>query len=61
MRKNVTIFTYWVKNKLKEEGFEPFLEVPNKKHPQYRCWKYENTPEFREALTKVSKEGRDEF
>lgn len=59
-KKNViTIFTYWVRDALREYGFEPFVEAPNRKHPQFMCWKYKDTPEFRQALSQISKRGRN--
>lgn len=50
------VFALWIKQRLKELGFEPILEMDNFKNPGYKCWIYEATPAFLEAFTKVANE-----
>lgn len=54
-----TIFPFWIKAKLDKLGFIPITEEEDKRKPGFKCWIYENTPEFQAAFTRILKEGRD--
>lgn len=51
------IFNLGIREDLRKKGFEPLLETDNLKHPGFKCWVYENTPEFAKALDEIM-EGR---
>ena len=38
---------------LRDLGLEPLLESPNPKNPKLKCWMFEETPRFIEALNFV--------
>ena len=38
---------------LRDLGLEPILESPNPKNPNLKCWMFEETPQFIEALNFV--------
>ena len=52
------IYSLWVKEELKDLGFEPITERDNINQPGFKCWIYEETPAFMAAFKKVvRKEG----
>ncbi len=38
---------------LKEFGIMPLFETDNKNKPGFKCWVYEDTPEFNTSLGKI--------
>lgn len=53
MPKYKTIFSLRVRLALRDLGLEPLLESPNPKNPNLKCWMFEETPQFIEALNFV--------
>ena len=35
---------------LKEQGFIPYLTLPDVQNPRYNVWKFKNTPELEDAI-----------
>ena len=56
--KRKIIFSLRVKLELQERGFDPILETDNINKPGFKCWIYNDTKAFSEALTAITKEGR---
>jgi hypothetical protein len=52
-----TILSLRIRERLREYGFEPIMEVDNIRKPGFKCWKYKNTEELELALQKIMKEG----
>lgn len=48
-----TIFSLRVMIALKEFGITPLFEADNKNKPGFKCWVYEDTPEFNTSLGKI--------
>ena len=50
IQKYKTIFSLRVRLALRSVGFEPVMESPNPYKPGLKCWMYEETEEFLQAL-----------
>lgn len=50
-----TIFMQRVANQLESRGFKVIKIEPNKKHPNFLVWKFEDTVELRQALREILK------
>ena len=48
-----TIFSLRIMIALKEFGIMPLFETDNKNKPGFKCWVYEDTPEFNTSLGKI--------
>lgn len=48
-----TIFALSVKIQLSHFGIEPIMELDNVNKKGYKCWVYEITPVFSDALQKI--------
>lgn len=48
-----TIFSLRVMIALKECGVTPLFETDNRNKPGFKCWIYEDTPEFNASLSKI--------
>lgn len=59
MPKYKTIFSLRVRKELRDRGIEPLVEMENTNHPGYKCWRYEITDEFNEAMDVIMKGGQD--
>ena len=53
IQKYKTIFSLRVRLALRNVGFEPVMESPNPYKPGLKCWMYEETQEFIEALNTI--------
>lgn len=51
------IYSLRIRRALRKAGFDPIMETDNFKKPGYKCWMYENTDDFKEALSAIF-EGR---
>ncbi|USK33520.1 hypothetical protein LIT25_23940 [Bacillus sp. F19] len=49
------IFTLWVKDELIKNGHELVKKRPNSKNPNYDVFIFENTTDFDNDLTKITK------
>jgi len=58
MQKYKTIFSLRVRLALRLMGFEPIMESPNPYKPHLKCWMYEETDAFKEALNFILEEAR---
>ena len=52
-----TIYSLRIRTALREEGFEPVVEIDNPYKKWLKCWRYIDTPAFEEALSKIMKRG----
>lgn len=48
-----TIFMQRIANKLESKGFRVIKIAPNRKHPQYKVYYFEDTVELRAALREI--------
>ena len=48
-----TIYSLRMRIKLREKGFEPVMELDNPYKPGLKCWVFENSSEFSDALDEV--------
>lgn len=53
------IYSLWVKEELKDLGFEPITEKDNINKPGFKCWVYEETPAFMAEFVKIA--GREDY
>jgi hypothetical protein len=47
------IYSLRVMLALRAAGFEPLTTMPNPKHPQYNCWVFEETEDFKQELDEI--------
>lgn len=47
------IYSLRIRRALRHLGFDPIMETDNFKKPGYKCWMYENTNDFKEALSAI--------
>lgn len=53
-KKIYTVYSRWIYIELIKKGFIPVQMRQNPRKPEFDCWDFEDTNEFRVALTLVS-------
>ncbi len=49
------IYTRWLAVALARKGFKILTTDINEYHPEYKVWIFENTQEFQDAITELTK------
>ncbi len=47
------IYSMRIMLKLVEKGYQPLTTMPNPQHPEFNCWVFEQTEDFKKDLNEI--------